>query len=121
MGQRRVSVLLCFAAMAAHENDPAGPSHSLHWPQGSDAFFRLIGGDATAGKFALTALSLRRVWSIYKRTAIAQGSGASKRDRALSQVAFSAGGGVLKLLDHMIAEGDYEALQAPLHSTRIQM
>jgi hypothetical protein len=59
----------------------------------------------------VTALSLRRLWSIYKRTAIAQGAGASKRDLALAQVAFYSGArGVLKVLDHMIAEGDYEAL-----------
>jgi hypothetical protein len=36
----------------------------------------------------VTALSLRRLWSIYKRTALAQGTGASKRDVALSQGAF---------------------------------
>jgi hypothetical protein len=47
---------------------------------------------------------------IYKRTAIAQGTGADTR-LALSQVAFCAGArGALKVLDHMIAEGDYEAL-----------
>jgi hypothetical protein len=38
---------------------------------------------------------------------IAQGTGTGKRDLALSQVAFYAGArGVLKELDHMIAEGD---------------
>jgi hypothetical protein len=59
----------------------------------------------------VTAFSLRRLWTIYKRTAIAQGTGAGKRDLALSQVAFYAGArGVLKVLDHMIAEGDYEAV-----------
>jgi hypothetical protein len=35
-----------------------------------------------------TALSLRRLCTIYKRTAIAQGVGSSKRDLALSHVAF---------------------------------
>ena len=60
----------------------------------------------------MTALSLRRLWTIYKRTAIAQGIGAGKRDLQLSQVAFYAGArGVLKVLDHMIAEGGYEGLQ----------
>lgn len=59
----------------------------------------------------MTALSLRRLWVIYRRTAIAQGTGASKRDLALAQVAFYGGArGVLKVLDRMIAEGDYEAL-----------
>ena len=52
-----------------------------------------------------------RQWSIYKRTVIAQGSGATKRGLSLSQLAFYSGArGVLKVLDHMIAEGDYEAL-----------
>jgi hypothetical protein len=65
----------------------------------------------------LTALSLRRLWSIYKRTAIAQGTGVGKRDLALSQVAFYAGArGVLKVLDHMIAEGDYDALHRAIQS-----
>jgi hypothetical protein len=59
----------------------------------------------------VTTLSLRRLWSIYERTAIAQGTGASKRGLSLSQLAFCSGArGVLKVLDHMIAEGDYEAL-----------
>jgi hypothetical protein len=59
----------------------------------------------------VTVLSLRRLWSIYKRTAIAQSTGASKRDLSLSQLAFYSGArGVPKVLDHMIAEGDYEAL-----------
>jgi hypothetical protein len=35
----------------------------------------------------VTALSPRRLWSIYKRTATAQGTGAGKRDLQLSQVA----------------------------------
>jgi hypothetical protein len=58
----------------------------------------------------VTALSLRRLWTIYKRTALAHSTG-SKRDLALSQIAFYSGArGVLKVLDHMIAGGDYEAL-----------
>ena len=49
----------------------------------------------------MTVLSLRRLWTIYKRTAIAQGTGANKRDLALAQVAFYSGArGVLKVLDH---------------------
>jgi len=60
----------------------------------------------------VTALSLRRLWTIYKRTAIAQGIGIGKRDLALSQVAFYAGArGVLRVLDHMIAKGEDEAVQ----------
>ena len=59
----------------------------------------------------MTTLSLRRPRMIYKQTAIAQGAGADTR-LALSQVAFCAGArGALKVRDHMIAEGDYEALQ----------
>lgn len=55
----------------------------------------------------MTSLSLRRLWSIYKRTALAHGTG-GKRDLALLQVAFYSGArGVLKVLDHMIAGGDY--------------
>ena len=60
----------------------------------------------------MTALSLRRLWSIYKRTAMTHDT-ASKRDLALSQLAFYAGArGVLKVLDHMIADGDYEGLHS---------
>jgi hypothetical protein len=45
----------------------------------------------------VTTLSLRRLWIIYKRTAIRQGTGVGKRDLALSQVAFYAGArGVLR-------------------------
>jgi hypothetical protein len=58
----------------------------------------------------VTVLSLRRLWNIYKRTALAHGTG-SKRDLMLSQVAFYSGArGVLKVLDHMVARGDYEGL-----------
>ena len=50
-------------------------------------------------------LSLRRLWTIYKRTAIRQGTGASKRELALTQLAFYSGArGVLTVLDRMIAE-----------------
>ena len=60
----------------------------------------------------MTALSLRRLWTIYKRTAIAQGIGGSKRDLALAQIAFYSGArAVLKVLDHMIAQGDLVAVQ----------
>lgn len=57
-----------------------------------------------------TTLSLRRLWLIYKRTAIAHGTGAGNRDRPISQTAFYSGArGVLKILDHMLAEGDYDS------------
>jgi hypothetical protein len=35
-----------------------------------------------------TKLSLRALWTLYKRTAIAQGIGGSKRDLTLAHVAF---------------------------------
>lgn len=60
----------------------------------------------------MTALSLRRLWVLYKRTAIAHGTGGSRRDLALAQVAFYGGArAVLKVLDHMIADGDSAAVQ----------
>jgi hypothetical protein len=58
----------------------------------------------------MTAFSLRRLWNIYKRTALSHGT-VSQRDLLLSQAAFYSGArGVLKVLDHLIAEGDYEGL-----------
>jgi hypothetical protein len=58
----------------------------------------------------MTTLSLRRLWTIYKRTALAHGTG-SKRDLLLSQVAFYSGArGVLKVLAYMIEHGDYDEL-----------
>jgi hypothetical protein len=57
----------------------------------------------------MTTLSLRRFWTIYKQTAVAQGLGSSKRDLALSHVAFySAARGVLRVLDHMVEHGETE-------------
>lgn len=54
-------------------------------------------------------LSLRRLWSIYKR--IAQRQGAGKRELAISQVALYSGArGVLRVLRHMLQQGDYDAL-----------
>ena len=54
-----------------------------------------------------THLSLRRLWTIYRRAATAQGAGATRRDLVLAQVAFYSGArGVIKVLDHMIEEGD---------------
>lgn len=66
-----------------------------------------------------TTPSLRRFWTIYKWTALAQGTGASKRELALSQLAFYSGArGVLKVLDRMIELGDYEALHKIIQRQR---
>jgi hypothetical protein len=54
-------------------------------------------------------LSLRRLWTIYKRTAVQRGL--SKRDLASTQLAFYSGArGVLKVLAYLIERGDYEEL-----------
>lgn len=69
----------------------------------------------------MVGLSLRRLWTIYKRTALAQGTGARKRDLSLSQLAFYTGArGVLRVLDHMIAEGDCEGLHKVIQRHRRQ-
>ncbi len=47
----------------------------------------------------------------YKRTTIAQGIGDSKRDLALAHIAFYSGAqGVLRVLDQMLSDGDYDDL-----------
>ena len=57
----------------------------------------------------MATLSLRRLWTIYKRTAVQRGL--SKRDLASTQLAFYSGArGVLKVLAHLIEHGDYEEL-----------
>ena len=57
----------------------------------------------------MATLSLRRLWTIYKRTTVQRGL--SKRDLASTQLAFYSGGrGVLKVLAHLIEHGDYEEL-----------
>jgi hypothetical protein len=54
-------------------------------------------------------LSLRRLWTIYKRTAVTRGS--SKREMASTQLAFYSGArGVLKVLAYLIEHGDFEEL-----------
>ncbi len=71
----------------------------------------------------MTALSLRRLWLIYKRTAIAQGTGDSKRDLVLAHVAFYSGArGVLRVLDQMRSDGDYDELHETIarHGRRIK-
>ena len=56
-----------------------------------------------------TSLSLRQLWVIYKRMAIALG--ADPRDLAISQAAFYNGArGVLKVLSDMVDYGDYQEL-----------
>jgi hypothetical protein len=56
-----------------------------------------------------TKLSLRALWTIYKRTAIAQGIGSSRRDRTLANAAFYSGArGVLRVLGYMLEHGEQE-------------
>ncbi len=61
----------------------------------------------------MTTLSLRRLWTMYKRTVMGGGLGPLQRDpeQVLLQNAFYCGArGVLQVLAHMLEEGDYEAL-----------
>jgi hypothetical protein len=54
-------------------------------------------------------LSLRALWTLYKRTAIAQGIGSSKRDLTLAHVAFYSGArGVLRVPDYMLEHGEQD-------------
>ena len=63
----------------------------------------------------MAELSIRRLWTMYKRIAIRQGLGASKRDPLLAQGAFYGGArGVLQVLAHMMEHGDYDALHRPI-------
>jgi hypothetical protein len=58
----------------------------------------------------MTTLSLRRLWTIYKRLLAQDGSG--KRDLVFAQTAFYAGArGVLKVLAYMIEQGEDEELR----------
>ena len=57
-----------------------------------------------------STLSLRRLWTIYKRTSVIAGSG-GKRDLAITQLAFYSGArGVLKVLAHLLERGELEKL-----------
>ena len=57
-----------------------------------------------------TKLSLRALWTICKRTSVMRGFASSKRELALSHVAFYSGArGVLKVLDYMIEHGETDA------------
>ena len=61
----------------------------------------------------MATLSLRRLWTIYNRTAVE--SGASKRELLRTQLAFYSGArGVLKVLAHLMERGEYEELHATL-------
>jgi hypothetical protein len=60
----------------------------------------------------MTTLSLRRLWTLYKRTALRR-EGPLKRDpeQALVQNAFYCGArGVLQVLAYLLEHGDYEEL-----------
>ena len=66
-------------------------------------------------------LTLRQLWVIYKRTALA--STTSRREELLLHGAFYSGArGVLKVLAHMIAQGDYEGLHETIkrHGRQIE-
>jgi hypothetical protein len=58
----------------------------------------------------VTALSLRRLWTMYKRLLAADGLG--KRDVILAQAAFYAGArATLKVLNHLLEHGQDEELR----------
>jgi hypothetical protein len=68
-----------------------------------------------------TTLSLRRLWTIYKRTAITRGL--SRRELASTQLAFYTGArGVLKVMAYLIEHGDYEGLHETIkrHGRQIE-
>ena len=68
-----------------------------------------------------TTLSLRRLWTIYKRTAVPRGL--SKRGLASTQLAFYSGArGVLRVLAYLIEHGDYEELHETIdrHGRQIE-
>jgi hypothetical protein len=57
----------------------------------------------------MTALSLRRLWAMYKRLLAEDGFG--KRDLVLAHAAFYAGArSTLKVLNHLLEQGDDEKL-----------
>jgi hypothetical protein len=69
----------------------------------------------------MATLSLRRLWIIYKRTALK--GGASQRERLDTQLAFYSGArGVLKVLAYLMERGDYEELHATIkrHGQQIE-
>jgi len=63
----------------------------------------------------MTTLSIRRLWTLYKRVTVAHGVGSSRRDLALAHGAFYSGArGVLKVLDQMLEHGDIDELHRTL-------
>jgi len=67
-----------------------------------------------------TTLSLRRLWTIYKRTALTRAL--SKREMANIQLAFYSGARrVLKVFAHLIEHGDYEELHETINRHRRQI
>ena len=62
----------------------------------------------------MTTLSLRRLWTVYKRTMIESGTG-SKRELAIAHGAFYSGArGVLMVLDHLAEHGEVDELNATI-------
>jgi hypothetical protein len=69
----------------------------------------------------MATLSLRRLWLIYKRTAVK--SGLSPREQVSTQPAFYSGArGVLKVLAYLMEHGDYEELHSTIlrHGRQIE-
>ena len=67
-----------------------------------------------------TTLSLRRLWTIYKRTAVTRAL--SKREMGNIQLAFYSGArGILKVFAHLIEHGDYEELHETINRHRRQI
>jgi hypothetical protein len=69
----------------------------------------------------MATLSLRRLWTIYKRTAIKRGL--SRRELASIQLAFYSGArGVLRVMAYLIEHGDYEELHSSIkrHDRQIE-
>jgi hypothetical protein len=61
----------------------------------------------------MVTLSLRRLWVIYKRTAMKEGL--SPRERLNTQLAFYSGArGVLKVLGYLMEHGEYEELHTTI-------
>lgn len=57
----------------------------------------------------MATLSLRRLWTLYKRAVVEPGS--NRRDLIRTQLAFYSGArGVLKVLAHLLERGEYEEL-----------
>ena len=69
----------------------------------------------------MATLSLRRLWIIYKRTAVK--SSLNRLERLNTQLAFYSGArGVLRVLAHLLEQGDYEELHATIrrHARQIE-